>query len=114
MQVKLWYEKRSYELIITLINAIDLPLTSAGKFRNPYCKIYLLPDRRYIAQIVSFLALTVEICPDLITTLGQTIRIVHECKVLYTDKSVWRVTVWPYASQPSDAKMTEGKDLSIM
>ena len=47
LQVKLWYEKRSYELIITIINAIDLPLTSAGKFRNPYCKIYLLPDRRY-------------------------------------------------------------------
>ncbi|KAL4217596.1 regulating synaptic membrane exocytosis [Mactra antiquata] len=45
IQVKLWYEKRSFELIITLINAIDLPMTNDGKFRNPYCKIYLLPDR---------------------------------------------------------------------
>ncbi|KAK3576252.1 hypothetical protein CHS0354_027051 [Potamilus streckersoni] len=45
IQVKLWYNKRSCELIITLINAIDLPLTEAGKFHNPYCKIYLLPDR---------------------------------------------------------------------
>ncbi|GFN91093.1 regulating synaptic membrane exocytosis protein 2 [Plakobranchus ocellatus] len=28
-----------------VINAIDLPLTDGGKFRDPYCKIYLLPDR---------------------------------------------------------------------
>ncbi|XP_060601574.1 regulating synaptic membrane exocytosis protein 1-like isoform X2 [Ruditapes philippinarum] len=45
IQVKLWYEKRSFELIITIISAIDLPMTNEGKFRNPYCKIYLLPDR---------------------------------------------------------------------
>lgn len=45
IQVKLWYEKRSFELIITIINAIDLPPTNNGKCRNPYSKIYLLPDR---------------------------------------------------------------------
>ncbi|XP_052764130.1 regulating synaptic membrane exocytosis protein 2-like [Mya arenaria] len=45
IQVKLWYEKRGFELIITIINAIDLPTTKDGKFRNPYSKVYLLPDR---------------------------------------------------------------------
>ncbi|KAK3798166.1 hypothetical protein RRG08_062763 [Elysia crispata] len=45
LQVKLWYDVQSYQLIITVINAIDLPLTDGGKFRDPYCKIYLLPDR---------------------------------------------------------------------
>ncbi|KAH3709221.1 hypothetical protein DPMN_068683 [Dreissena polymorpha] len=46
-QVKLWYDKRSFELIISIINAIDLPATKEGTSRNPYSKIYLLPDRRY-------------------------------------------------------------------
>ncbi|WAR16283.1 RIMS2-like protein, partial [Mya arenaria] len=45
LKVKLWYEKRGFELIITIINAIDLPTTKDGKFRNPYSKVYLLPDR---------------------------------------------------------------------
>ncbi|GFR83192.1 regulating synaptic membrane exocytosis protein 2 [Elysia marginata] len=45
LQVKLWYDVQSYQLYITVINAIDLPLTDGGKFRDPYCKIYLLPDR---------------------------------------------------------------------
>ncbi|RUS73733.1 hypothetical protein EGW08_018513, partial [Elysia chlorotica] len=45
LQVKLWYDVQSYQLIISVINAIDLPLTDGGKFRDPYCKIYLLPDR---------------------------------------------------------------------
>ena len=45
-QIKLWYDVQSYQLIVTIISAIELPLTDAGKFRNPYCKLYLLPDRR--------------------------------------------------------------------
>ncbi|XP_041361301.1 regulating synaptic membrane exocytosis protein 2-like isoform X3 [Gigantopelta aegis] len=53
LQVKLWYDVQSYELIVTVINAIDLPLTDGGKFRNPYCKLYLLPDRRLLQKSVS-------------------------------------------------------------
>ncbi|KAK7480085.1 hypothetical protein BaRGS_00028645 [Batillaria attramentaria] len=45
IQIKLWYDVQSYQLIVTIISAIELPLTDAGKFRNPYCKLYLLPDR---------------------------------------------------------------------
>ncbi|XP_046375678.1 regulating synaptic membrane exocytosis protein 2-like isoform X2 [Haliotis rufescens] len=45
LQIKLWYDVQSYQLIVTVINAIELPLTDGGKFRNPYCKLYLLPDR---------------------------------------------------------------------
>ena len=46
-QIKLWYDVQSYQLIVTIISAIELPLTDSGKFRNPYCKLYLLPDRRW-------------------------------------------------------------------
>ncbi|XP_069106030.1 regulating synaptic membrane exocytosis protein 2-like isoform X8 [Argopecten irradians] len=45
IQVKIWYNSKGHELIITVISALDLPLTDQGKFRNPYCKLYLLPDR---------------------------------------------------------------------
>ncbi|XP_067665969.1 regulating synaptic membrane exocytosis protein 2-like isoform X10 [Haliotis asinina] len=45
LQIKLWYDVQSYQLIVTVISAIELPLTDNGKFRNPYCKLYLLPDR---------------------------------------------------------------------
>ncbi|XP_070209321.1 regulating synaptic membrane exocytosis protein 2-like isoform X2 [Littorina saxatilis] len=45
IEIKLWYDVQSYQLIITIISAVELPLTDSGKFRNPYCKLYLLPDR---------------------------------------------------------------------
>ncbi|XP_021377514.1 regulating synaptic membrane exocytosis protein 2-like isoform X2 [Mizuhopecten yessoensis] len=48
IQVKIWYNSKGNELIITIISALDLPLTDKSKFRNPYCKLYLLPDRRYL------------------------------------------------------------------
>ena len=41
----MWYNHKSFELIVTIICANGLPLTDQGKFRNPYCKLYLLPDR---------------------------------------------------------------------
>nr|XP_022331873.1 regulating synaptic membrane exocytosis protein 1-like isoform X2 [Crassostrea virginica] len=45
IQVKLWYNVKGQELIITLISATNLPPTTKGQFRHPYCKVYLLPDR---------------------------------------------------------------------
>ncbi|ESP02664.1 hypothetical protein LOTGIDRAFT_138051, partial [Lottia gigantea] len=45
LQVKLWYDSRSFQLIVSVISALELTLTDHGKFRNPYCKLYLLPDR---------------------------------------------------------------------
>ncbi|KAK6167619.1 hypothetical protein SNE40_021600 [Patella caerulea] len=45
LQVKLWYDSRSFQLIVSVISALELTLTDNGKFRNPYCKLYFLPDR---------------------------------------------------------------------
>ena len=45
-QLKMWYNHKSFELIVTIICSVGLPLSDQGKFRNPYCKLYLLPDRR--------------------------------------------------------------------
>lgn len=45
IQVKLWYNMKEQELIVTLISATNLPPTTKGQFRHPYCKVYLLPDR---------------------------------------------------------------------
>ena len=46
LQVKLLYNVKFQEMIVTIISATDLPLTEQAKFRHPYCKVYLLPDRR--------------------------------------------------------------------
>ena len=35
------------QLIITLHAACDIPFRPNGTPRNPYVKLYLLPDRRY-------------------------------------------------------------------
>uniref|UniRef100_A0A8C9VAT8 Regulating synaptic membrane exocytosis 2 n=1 Tax=Scleropages formosus TaxID=113540 RepID=A0A8C9VAT8_SCLFO len=44
-QVKLWYDKVGHQLIVTILGAKDLPSREDGRPRNPYVKIYFLPDR---------------------------------------------------------------------
>lgn len=34
------------QLVVTIGRAIDLPPRSDGTLRNPYVKLFLLPDRR--------------------------------------------------------------------
>lgn len=46
LQVKLWYDKVGHQLIVTILGAKDLPPREDGRPRNPYVKIYFLPDRR--------------------------------------------------------------------
>nr|XP_020467271.1 regulating synaptic membrane exocytosis protein 2 isoform X5 [Monopterus albus] len=45
VQVKLWYDKVGHQLIVTILAAKDLPPREDGRPRNPYVKIYFLPDR---------------------------------------------------------------------
>uniref|UniRef100_A0A8C0YW90 Regulating synaptic membrane exocytosis 2 n=1 Tax=Cyprinus carpio carpio TaxID=630221 RepID=A0A8C0YW90_CYPCA len=45
VQVKLWYDKGGHQLIVTILGAKDLPSREDGRPRNPYVKIYFLPDR---------------------------------------------------------------------
>ncbi|XP_076158027.1 regulating synaptic membrane exocytosis protein 2 isoform X4 [Alosa pseudoharengus] len=45
VQVKLWYDKVGHQLIVTILGAKDLPSREDGRPRNPYVKIYFLPDR---------------------------------------------------------------------
>ncbi|XP_037389923.1 regulating synaptic membrane exocytosis protein 2 isoform X48 [Pygocentrus nattereri] len=45
VQVKLWYDKVGHQLIVTILTAKDLPSREDGRPRNPYVKIYFLPDR---------------------------------------------------------------------
>lgn len=45
-QVKLWYDKVGHQLIVTILGAKDLTPREDGRPRNPYVKIYFLPDRR--------------------------------------------------------------------
>uniref|UniRef100_A0A3B4X4X7 Regulating synaptic membrane exocytosis 2 n=1 Tax=Seriola lalandi dorsalis TaxID=1841481 RepID=A0A3B4X4X7_SERLL len=46
LSVKLWYDKVGHQLIVTILGAKDLPPREDGRPRNPYVKIYFLPDRR--------------------------------------------------------------------
>ncbi|XP_075454160.1 regulating synaptic membrane exocytosis protein 1 isoform X22 [Ascaphus truei] len=45
LSVKLWYDKVGHQLIVNVLQAIDLPSRSDGRPRNPYVKMYFLPDR---------------------------------------------------------------------
>ncbi|XP_032815527.2 regulating synaptic membrane exocytosis protein 1-like isoform X19 [Petromyzon marinus] len=46
LSIKLWYDKVGYQLIVTVLSATELPPREDGRPRNPYVKIYFLPDRR--------------------------------------------------------------------
>lgn len=46
LQVKLWYDKVGHQLIVTILGAKELPARDDGRPRNPYVKIYFMPDRR--------------------------------------------------------------------
>ncbi|XP_075947324.1 regulating synaptic membrane exocytosis protein 1-like isoform X3 [Anarhichas minor] len=45
LSVKLWYDKVGHQLIVNVLQAIDLPPRLDGRPRNPYVKMYFLPDR---------------------------------------------------------------------
>ncbi|XP_072323293.1 regulating synaptic membrane exocytosis protein 2 isoform X15 [Scyliorhinus torazame] len=45
LSIKLWYDKVGHQLIVTILGAKDLPFREEGRPRNPYVKIYFLPDR---------------------------------------------------------------------
>lgn len=46
LQVRLFYDKLGHQLIVTVLGAKDLPVGEDLRPRNPYVKIYFLPDRR--------------------------------------------------------------------
>ncbi|KAM3623512.1 uncharacterized protein V6R79_012056 [Siganus canaliculatus] len=45
LSVKLWYDKVGHQLNVNVLQAIDLPSRPDGRPRNPYVKMYFLPDR---------------------------------------------------------------------
>ncbi|XP_072319850.1 regulating synaptic membrane exocytosis protein 1-like isoform X26 [Eucyclogobius newberryi] len=45
LSVKLWYDKVGHQLIVNVLQAIELPPRPDGRPRNPYVKMYFLPDR---------------------------------------------------------------------
>uniref|UniRef100_A0A8D2LZJ1 Regulating synaptic membrane exocytosis 1 n=1 Tax=Varanus komodoensis TaxID=61221 RepID=A0A8D2LZJ1_VARKO len=46
LSVKLWYDKVGHQLIVNVLQATGLPPRIDGRPRNPYVKMYFLPDRR--------------------------------------------------------------------
>ncbi|XP_041738017.2 regulating synaptic membrane exocytosis protein 2 isoform X7 [Coregonus clupeaformis] len=45
LSVKLWYDKVGHQLIVNVVQATELPTRPDGRPRNPYVKMYFLPDR---------------------------------------------------------------------
>ncbi|XP_071768728.1 regulating synaptic membrane exocytosis protein 1 isoform X3 [Centroberyx gerrardi] len=45
LSVKLWYDKVGHQLIVNVLQAVELPPRPDGRPRNPYVKMYFLPDR---------------------------------------------------------------------
>lgn len=46
VQVKLWYDTANQQLSVTVVGGFDLPPRPNGALRNPYAKLFLLPDKR--------------------------------------------------------------------
>ncbi|XP_055781088.1 regulating synaptic membrane exocytosis protein 1-like isoform X9 [Salvelinus fontinalis] len=45
LSVKMWYDKVGHQLIVNVVQATELPPRPDGRPRNPYVKMYFLPDR---------------------------------------------------------------------
>ncbi|KAM4865969.1 regulating synaptic membrane exocytosis protein 1 isoform 35-T35 [Thomomys bottae] len=45
LSVKLWYDRVGHQLIVNVLQATDLPPRADSRPRNPYVKMYFLPDR---------------------------------------------------------------------
>ncbi|XP_049337183.1 regulating synaptic membrane exocytosis protein 1 isoform X24 [Astyanax mexicanus] len=45
LSVKMWYDKVGHQLIVNVLQAKELPPRLDGRPRNPYVKMYFLPDR---------------------------------------------------------------------
>ena len=50
-QVKTWYDEERLDLVVTVLSAADLPPRVNGQYRNPYAKVFLLPDRRWLSNM---------------------------------------------------------------
>lgn len=46
VKVKLWYDASTQQLSATIVGGFDLPPRPNGALRNPYAKLFLLPDKR--------------------------------------------------------------------
>ena len=51
-QVKLVFDKEASSLYVTILAAEGILPKENGGPRNPYSKIYLLPDRRYVFPVI--------------------------------------------------------------
>ncbi|XP_046869595.1 regulating synaptic membrane exocytosis protein 2 isoform X11 [Drosophila willistoni] len=47
LQLKIGYDQNTLQLIVTLVCATGLSLRQSGAARNPYAKVFLLPDRSH-------------------------------------------------------------------
>jgi hypothetical protein len=50
--MKLLYDVERRDLSVTVLAAGDLRPRDNGQLPNPYCKLYLLPERKSVAMIV--------------------------------------------------------------
>ena len=51
LQVKLWFDAAALQLVVTVVCASGLTPRANGQPRNPYAKLFLLPDRRYASTL---------------------------------------------------------------
>lgn len=52
LQLKTSFDPAALQLVVTLICATGLTPNTNGQPTNPYAKLYLLPDRRYVEQFI--------------------------------------------------------------
>uniref|UniRef100_A0A8B9IJE0 Regulating synaptic membrane exocytosis 1 n=1 Tax=Anser cygnoides TaxID=8845 RepID=A0A8B9IJE0_ANSCY len=65
LSVKLWYDKVGHQLIVNVLQAMDLPPRVDGRPRNPYVKMYFLPDRSCLVKLLGHCSLVLFYCSDL-------------------------------------------------
>ena len=53
-QVKMFYDGPSYQLIVTVLGAAELPSRDSGHLRNTYCRLHLLPEHMWVDRVELF------------------------------------------------------------
>ncbi|KAL3990179.1 C2 domain family protein [Acanthocheilonema viteae] len=101
IEISLYYGATERQLVVTVRYAIDLPPRSDGAARNPYIKLFLLPDRSEKSRRQS--AVLVETC----NPIWNEPFYYHGLTKPMLMERVLEVTVWDYDQYETNSFMGE-------
>ncbi|VDN04650.1 unnamed protein product [Thelazia callipaeda] len=101
LKISLYYGRTERQLIVTVRRALDLPPRPDGTARNPYVKLFLLPDRSEKSRRQS--AVLIETCKP----IWNEPFYYHGLTEAMLMERVLEVTVWDYDQYETNSFMGE-------